>query len=93
MKRLTLLLTTAALLSALPGCCCLWPWHGCGNSCNNGCGNGCAPGFGGGPAYVPQSTNYQTYDAVSGLPASTTMAYQPAPAVSLGPMEALPTYR
>ena len=98
MKRLTTLLMATALLSSVPGCCCLAPWFGCGsNGCNTGCNTGCAPGYGGGqPVMVPQGTNYQSYDAVTGLPLQTTTAYQPvvgAPVVSLGPLEALPTYR
>lgn len=94
MKRVTTMLVLAAMMSSLTGCCCWWPWHGCGGY-GNSCGTGCAPGYGA-PAYVPQGTTYQTYDSVTGLPVSTTTAYQPAavaPAVSLGPLEALPTYR
>ncbi len=95
MKRLTTLLAVAAMLSSLTGCCCLCPWSG--NSCNTGCGPSFPGGYpGGGPAYAPQGA-YQSYDAVTGLQLPTTTAYQPvavaAPAVSLGPMEALPTYR
>lgn len=101
MKRLITMLALAAMMSSLTGCCCWWPWYG--NQCGGGgfgggaCGPaGCAPGYGA-PAYAPQgTTSYQTYDAVTGLPLSTTTAYQPAviaPAVSLGPLEALPTYR
>lgn len=91
MKRLTNLLAVAATLSSLTGCCCMCPWYG--NACNTGCG----PVFpGGGPAYTPQGA-YQSYDAVTGLQLPTTTAYQSmavaAPAVSLGPLEALPTYR
>ena len=97
MKRLTTLLLTAALLSSLPGCCCLAPWFGNGGGCNTGCNTGCAPGFGGGqPVMVPQGTTYQSYDSVTGLPLPMTTAYQPVvgvPVVSLGPLEALPTYR
>ena len=92
MKRIITLLAAAALLSSLPGCCCLWP-HG--NPCSpcNPCNTGC--GVGGQSVYVPQST-HQSYDAVTGVPVPTTTAYQPvmtAPALSLGPLEALPTYR
>ncbi|GDY09352.1 MAG: hypothetical protein DWI21_00060 [Planctomycetota bacterium] len=95
MKRLTTMLALAAMMSSLTGCCCWWPWYG--NNGGGACGPaGCAPGYGA-PAYAPQgTTSYQTYDAVTGLPLSTTTAYQPAivaPAVSLGPLEALPTYR
>jgi len=94
MKRLTTMLALAAMMSSLTGCCCWWPWYG--NQCGYGggaCGPaGCAPGYG-----TPAgTTSYQTYDSVTGLPLSTTTAYQPlvvAPAVSLGPLEALPTYR
>lgn len=98
MKRLTTLLALATMMSSLTGCCC-WPWYG--NNCGYGggaCGpNGCSP-YGGAPAYVQPggTTSYQTYDSVTGLPVSTTTAYQPAmvaPAVSLGPLEALPTWR
>lgn len=100
MKRLTTMLALAAMMSSLTGCCCWWPWSGCGSGGYGGggaCGPaGCAPGYGA-PAYAPQgTTSYQTYDQVTGLPLSTTTAYQPsyaAPAVSLGPLEALPTYR
>lgn len=98
MKRLTTMLALAAMMSSLTGCCCWWPWTGCGTGGYGGaCGPaGCAPGYGA-PSYAPQgTTNYQTYDSVTGLPLSTTTAYQPvivAPAVSLGPLEALPTYR
>ena len=104
MKRLTTMLALAAMMSSLTGCCCWWPWSGCGSggygggACGpTGCGPaGCPPGYGA-PAYAPQgTTSYQTYDQVTGLPLSTTTAYQPAyaaPAVSLGPLEALPTYR
>ena len=88
MKRIITLLAAAALLSSLPGCCCLWP-HGCGSGCNP-CNTGC--GVGGQPVYVPQGTQ-QSYDAVTGVPVPTTTAFQPAPAMSLGPLEALPTYR
>ncbi len=94
MKRLTTMLALAAMMSSLTGCCC-WPWTGCGTGSPWG-STGCAPGYGT-PAYVPQGTmNYQTYDSVTGLPLSITTAYQPvvvAPVVSLGPLEALPTYR
>jgi hypothetical protein len=91
MKRLTTLLAVAAMLSSLTGCCCLCPSYG--NACNPGCG----PVFpGGGPVYTPQGA-YQSYDAVTGLQLPTTTAYQPvavtAPVISLGPLEALPTYR
>ena len=98
MKRLTTLLVLAAMMSSLTGCCCWWPWSGNGNGCGSPCGptGGCSP-YGGAQPYVPQGTSsYQTYDSVTGLPVSTTTAYQPvvvAPAVSLGPLEALPTYR
>ena len=98
MKRITSLLMAAALLSSSTGCCCLAPlFGGCGTPCNTGCNTGCAPGYGGGQQMmVPQGTTYQSYDAVTGLPLPTTTAYQPmvgVPAVSLGPLEALPTYR
>lgn len=98
MKRLITMLALAAMMSSLTGCCCWWPWNGCGGGYGSSCGPaGCAPGYGAPPSYVPQgTTNYQTYDSVTGLPLSTTTAYQPvmvAPAVSLGPLEALPTYR
>jgi hypothetical protein len=93
MKRLTTLLAVAAMLSSLTGCC-LCPAYG--NACNP-CSPGYGPVFPGGvPAYTPQGA-YQSYDAVTGLPLPTTTAYQPvavaAPAVALGPLEALPTYR
>lgn len=92
MKRLATMLVLASMMSSLTGCCCWWPWYGYGNSCGP---TGCPPY--GAPSYAPQSTtSYQTYDAVTGLPISTTTAYQPAivaPTVSLGPLEALPTYR
>lgn len=94
MKRLTTLLASVALLSSLTGCCCLWPWYGAGYG--GGCNTGCQPSFGAPPAYVPPQGSYQSYDAVTGLPVTTATAYQPviaAPAVTLGPMEALPTYR
>ena len=96
MKRLTTMLALAAMMSSLTGCC-WWPWNACGGGYGNSCGPaGCAPGYGP-PAYAPAGqTSYQTYDSVTGLPLSTTTAYQPvmvAPAVSLGPLEALPTYR
>ncbi len=94
MKRLSLL-ATAALLSSLSGCCCGWPCGPCGGGGGGGCGpGGCQYGApAGAPAYAPQGM-YQTYDSVTGLPVPTTTAYAPtAPAVSLGPMEALPTYR
>jgi hypothetical protein len=96
MKRLLTLLALVAMMSSLTGCCCWWPWngYGYGSSCGPA---GCAPGFGTpGQVYTPNTTLYQTYDSVTGLPISTTTAYQPAivaPAVSLGPLEALPTYR
>ncbi|MBM3971864.1 MAG: hypothetical protein FJ302_18685 [Planctomycetes bacterium] len=105
MKRLTTMLALAAMMSSLTGCCCWWPWngYGYGSSCGTSpCGPaGCAPGFSSpyttpGTTYTPGATTYQTYDSVTGLPLSTTTAYQPvvvAPAVSLGPLEALPTYR
>ncbi len=102
MKRLLTLLALTTMLSSLTGCCCWWHWNcgsgGYGNSCGQSpCGPaGCAPGYGA-PSYAPAgTTSYQTYDSVTGLPVSTTTAYQPAviaPAVSLGPLEALPTYR
>lgn len=101
MKQLTTLLASVALLSSLTGCCCLWPlFNGCGTGCGTGgggygCNNGCQPGFSAPPAYAPQGT-YQSYDSVTGLPVTNATAYQPvmaAPAVTLGPMEALPTYR
>lgn len=100
MKRLTTMLALAAMMSSLTGCCCWWPWYGnqCGGGYGGACGPaGCAPGYGTpGQVYTPSTTSYQTYDQVTGLPISTTTAYQPAivaPAVSLGPLEALPTYR
>ena len=98
MKRISTLLMATALLSSLSGCCCLAPlFGGCGTGCNTGCNTGCAPGFGGQQQMmVPQGTTYQSYDAVTGLPIPMTTAYQPSvgtPVVSLGPLEALPTYR
>lgn len=100
MKRLITMLALAAMMSSLTGCCCWWPWNGCGTGggFGNSCGPaGCAPNYGApGQVYTPATTSYQTYDQVTGLPISTTTAYQPvivAPAVSLGPLEALPTYR
>jgi hypothetical protein len=92
MKSLTTMLAFAAMLLSLTGCCC---WNPCGYGYGFGspCGpSGCSPY--GAPAMQP-TTTYQGYDALTGLPISTT-AYQPvvtAPAVSLGPLEALPTYR
>jgi hypothetical protein len=92
MKSLTTMLALAALLLSLTGCCC---WNPCGGyGYGSPCGpSGCSPY--GTPTLMPGTTSYQSYDAVTGLPVSTT-AYQPvvaAPAVSLGPLEALPTYR
>lgn len=96
MKRITSLLMATAVLTSLSGCCCLAPWFGgCGTGCNTGCNNGCAPGFGGQPIIQPGAT-YQSYDSITGLPVQNATAYQPvvgAPVVSLGPLEALPTYR
>ncbi|MCX7418531.1 MAG: hypothetical protein NT013_03205 [Planctomycetia bacterium] len=97
MKRITSLLMATAVLSCLPGCCCLAPFFGgCGTGCNTGCNTGCAPGYGGGQQMMaPQGTTYQSYDSVTGIPMQNTTAYQPivgTPVVSLGPLEALPTY-
>ncbi|MFM9966102.1 MAG: hypothetical protein ACKV2Q_33390 [Planctomycetaceae bacterium] len=93
MKRLLTMLALATMMSSLTGCCCWWPWSGggFGSSCGP---NGCSP-YGAQPFAQPGTTSYQSYDAVTGLPVSTTTAYQPvmaAPVVSLGPLEALPTF-
>ena len=105
MKRLTTMLLGIALVMSSTGCYCWTPWFGgYGTYPGGGAGAGAGGCWGGNCGVAPmqgtippQGAYYNTYDTIqSAMPAPVPLTAVPpvaAPMVSLGPMEALPTYR
>jgi len=84
-----ILFCTAGLLliSLASGCCC---WDQCGYGCNPCGGNQCSP-CGPGGCTVPQYGQPYNTGAYY-TPGAVQQVYAPAPMMTVGPVESLPTY-